>query len=812
MNAPEFKPRENFTHPSITATQDNAASMRSIGSLCGFGDSLAIRPRTDIRAQLNPNAQEFKPRENLTCPSSISNGNTLGLYKHGTSTSNGNCAERLSTRMTNTSMRSIGSLCCFGDSLAIRQRSDINENSNNIASSSQNENYQNNSVEGVANNIICYMNHLMKHRSLSQLINMIPRRNNQPEISDTVATPPNYTNTYTGVMPEGRSHVTTSPSNAVGGPAKLPYTGSSDGSKVCDTCKCSHSVINCPQCNNDVCRQCLSSEKHIHNVLSVRPTLHDEKCSEHPKYPALFICKNHNRDICIICKINLLGIHSNCSTQINVKTNENKDETRYKYILPIENLVSKTNHLFNRFIPNPLQYDNAYKHLLFNCRISPTDIRPMSNAARKLQVAINDLLCSCNYTTGSRIKQCINKVQTSFRSFKEYTTANQIPTRRVRVFGINVPHLQNCRLVGPGTKVAVVNQEGTLYLEVKNINGEPCKYGEFRYDVVATEHHVNGQMLPMIMKAHFQEGVIEIRYKFSNRGTHFISATVNRQQVPNTPLSIFVDQDSKFERRMEFIGYDRLNAPIISPRAFITDKDDNIYVADECRKVMHKVTQNNEASIIFEFLNIPSAIAVDNIGDIAICDPKLNCVTVYNNNGLIKKSSLVFHGIKCPSAIVVDSRNRFVIIHSKSKLIRLSNNMMESEEMFLHIDSNEIVPSGICIGYFDEILIVDKTKYEVFVVNVETKQTLSKFKFACYLDQRQIIDIAMDADGYLIFLDNLNKLLEVYTYSGQFIFFVFQYLTPEKITCLGGSCGRPSKYIIINKSADVSAISHFEVA
>ena len=32
-----------------------------------------------------------------------------------------------------------------------------------------------------------------------------------------------------------------------------------------------------------------------------------------------------------------------------------------------------------------------------------------------------------------------------------------------------------------------------------------------------------------------------------------------------------------------------------------------------------------------------------------------------------------------------------------------------------------------CIGYLDEACIVDKTKYEVLVVNVETKQTLSKF-------------------------------------------------------------------------------------
>ena len=56
-----------------------------------------------------------------------------------------------------------------------------------------------------------------------------------------------------------------------------------------------------------------------------------------------------------------------------------------------------------------------------------------------------------------------------------------------------------------------------------------------------------------------------------------------------------------------------------------------------------------------------------------------------------------------------------------------------------------------CIGYLDEACIVDKTKYEVLVVNVETKQTLSKFEFACYPDTRQIIVIAMDADGYLIF-------------------------------------------------------------
>ena len=57
----------------------------------------------------------------------------------------------------------------------------------------------------------------------------------------------------------------------------------------------------------------------------------------------------------------------------------------------------------------------------------------MSRSARERQDDINDLLSSCNYTTESRILQCINNVQTSFRSFKEYTTANQIPTRRVRV-------------------------------------------------------------------------------------------------------------------------------------------------------------------------------------------------------------------------------------------------------------------------------------------------------------------------------------------------------------------------------------------
>gem|GEM_PF-1057744 len=198
----------------------------------------------------------------------------------------------------------------------------------------------------------------------------------------------------------------------------------------------------------------------------------------------------------------------------------------------------------------------------------------------------------------------------------------------------------------------------------------------------------------------------------------------------------------------------------ISPSALAVDNAGNVYVADSASKTVIKYAPgatgtgagSAATSTTLQSFTNPAAVAVDALGNTFVADASTGFVTVISSSGISKTLSTIFNS---PDGLAIDALNNLYVADAGAKTItEIGSNLVAARTM---TSTGLTSPAGLAVDGSGNVFVADSSTGTIVRVDAQTlaRTTVSSAATTPHA-------VAVDAAGNLLIADTTsNQVLAV---------------------------------------------------